>query len=103
LLEIADKVTIVTIDAKPSTFGHGDAPGADVAAHLARCGVAVEVANVDGLGRSEAQSLVAEARAREADLVVLGGYGHARLQQMMFGGVTSEVVSSAPMPLFMSH
>lgn len=103
LIEAADKVTIITVDAKPDMFGHGEAPGADVAAHLARCGLKVDVVNVDGLGRSGAQALIEEARALEADLLVLGGYGHARLQQMAFGGVTRDIIQSAPLPLLMSH
>jgi nucleotide-binding universal stress UspA family protein len=103
LIEAADHVTILTIDAKPGAMGHGEAPGTDVAAHLARCGLEVEVVNVDGLGRSEAQALIEEAAAREADLLVIGGYGHARLQEMVFGGVTREIVRAAPLPLLMSH
>lgn len=103
LIEGADRVTVITVDAKPGMFGHGEAPGADVAAHLARCGLKVDVANVDGLGRSDAQALIEEARAREVDLLVLGGYGHARLQQIAFGGVTRDIVRSAPIPLLMSH
>jgi nucleotide-binding universal stress UspA family protein len=103
MLESADKVTVITVDAKPGAFGHGEAPGADIAAHLARCGLKVDLVNVDSLGRSDAQALVEEARAKEADLLVLGGYGHARLQETVFGGVTREIVRNAPLPLLMSH
>jgi nucleotide-binding universal stress UspA family protein len=103
LMEKADKVTIITVDARPGASGHGEAPGADIAAHLARCGLNVEVVNADSLGRSDGQTLIEEARAREADVLAIGGYGHARLQQMMFGGATREIVTKAPLPVLMSH
>ncbi len=38
ILEFAEAVTVVTIDAKPKMFGHGDQPGANIAAHLSRRG-----------------------------------------------------------------
>jgi nucleotide-binding universal stress UspA family protein len=76
---------------------------ADVAAHLARCGLKVEVRNADGLGRSESQALIEESRALEADLLVIGGYAHARLQEIVFGGVTRDIVRAAPLPLLLSH
>lgn len=103
LIERAQRTTIVTVDAKPALSGHGQAPGSDVAAHLARCGINVDVRNVDGMGRDEAQALVAECRALGADLLVVGGYGRARLQEIIFGGVTRELVRSAPLPVFMAH
>jgi nucleotide-binding universal stress UspA family protein len=38
-----------------------------------------------------------------ADMVVLGLYGHSRLQEMVFGGVSRDLLHDMPMPLFMSH
>jgi nucleotide-binding universal stress UspA family protein len=103
LIEHAAKTTIVTVDAKLGLSDHGEAPGADVAAHLARCGLNVDVRNVDGMGRDEAAALIEECRALGADLLVVGGYGRARLQEIIFGGVTRELIGSAPLPVFMAH
>jgi nucleotide-binding universal stress UspA family protein len=44
-----------------------------------------------------------EARALEADLMVMGGYGHSRLREFVFGGVTRALSRSATMPVLMSH
>lgn len=103
LLDNAKKVVVLTIDAKPSTYGHGDAPGVDIAAHLSRRGLPVEVRNVDGLGRKHGAALVEECRYVGADLLVLGGYGHSRLQEYVLGGVTRELIHAASIPLFMAH
>ncbi len=45
-------ITVMTVDAKPKMFGHGDQPGANIAAHLSRRGLKAEVRNVDSMGRS---------------------------------------------------
>ena len=103
LLERAEEIYLVTIDARPGPDGVGPAPGADIAAHLARRGLKVEVRNLDGLGRSESETLIAAARAVQADLIVMGGYGRARLSEMVFGGMTRDMAEKAPTPLFMSH
>jgi nucleotide-binding universal stress UspA family protein len=38
-----------------------------------------------------------------ADMVVLGLYGHSRLQEMVLGGPSRDLLHDTPMPLFMSH
>jgi nucleotide-binding universal stress UspA family protein len=103
LLDRAKKVVILTVDAKPSPKGHGEAPGADMAAHLARRGTSVEVRNVDGLGRKEGDALLQECQAFGADVLVLGGYGHSRLQEYVLGGVTRDLLHASPIPLLMAH
>lgn len=103
ILESADAVTIVTVDAEPSTVGPGDQPGVDIATHLSRRGAKVEVRNVDSMGRSDADAILSTAREIGADLIVLGAYGHSRLRQMVFGGVTKHLTASADIPLLLAH
>ena len=38
-----------------------------------------------------------------AELVVMGGYGHSRLKETVFGGVTREMLESMTVPTLMSH
>lgn len=102
-LERGNQITVATIDAKPGDDGVGPSPGADIAAHLARHGLKVEVRNLDGLGRDEVEMLIAEAQAMEADLIVMGGYGRPRLSEMIFGGMTRSMASRSPVPVLMSH
>ncbi|MEJ0058778.1 MAG: universal stress protein [Terricaulis sp.] len=99
----AEQVIVVTVDAKPKMFGHGDQPGANIAAHLGRCGVPVEVHNVDGMGRPPSVAILQEANTMKADLVVMGGYAHSRLRELMFGGATRDLLHAANVPLLMAH
>ncbi|HWA00079.1 MAG TPA: universal stress protein [Caulobacterales bacterium] len=103
LLDRAENVTVVTVDAKPKMFGHGDQPGANIAAHLSRCGQAVDVHNVDSIGRAPALAILEEANALGADLVVMGAYAHSRLRELVFGGATRDLLHAATVPILMAH
>ncbi|MBY0564030.1 MAG: universal stress protein [Hyphomonadaceae bacterium] len=103
ILDRAEQVTVVTVDAKPKMFGHGDQPGANIAAHLSRRGLPAEVRNVDSMGRSASLAILEEAETLQADLVVMGGYAHSRLRELVFGGATRELLRVATVPLLMAH
>ena len=103
VLEFAEAVTVITIDAKPKMFGHGDQPGANIAGHLQRRGLPAQVKNVESGGRSASAAILEEAKALNADLVVMGGYAHSRLRELVFGGATRELLRTATVPLLMAH
>ncbi|MGC1303856.1 MAG: universal stress protein [Caulobacteraceae bacterium] len=52
---------------------------------------------------SVAATLIDEANAIDADLLVLGAYGHARAREWVLGGVTHDLLADAPLPLFLVH
>jgi nucleotide-binding universal stress UspA family protein len=99
----AKRIVVATVDARPTPWAHGEAPGVDIATHLARRKLPVELQNLDSVGAGAGEALVAAARSLGADLIVTGGFGHARLRQALFGGVTRTLVEHAPAPLLLSH
>ena len=103
LMDRADAVAILTVDAKPRMFGHGDAPGQNIAAHLSRRGLPVEVRNADSMGRDVGATILAEAQSFNADLLVLGAYGHSRLRERVFGGATRDMLRQSVIPMLMAH
>lgn len=52
---------------------------------------------------SNAERLLQLARDEGADLLVTGAYGHSRLGEWVFGGVTQDLLASAPIACLMSH
>jgi nucleotide-binding universal stress UspA family protein len=76
---------------------------ADVGRYLVRHGVIV----ADEIWRRArgpvATELLELVRTEKADLVVAGGYGHSRLGEWFFGGVTHELLSSSPVCCMLSH
>ena len=99
----ADETEILIIDAPDDDADLPDGSGADIAAALARHGAHVTVTNESSSGIGV--SAVIENRATEinADLLVMGAYGHSRLREFLFGGVTREVLKSMPVATFMSR
>ncbi|MES2669936.1 MAG: universal stress protein [Pseudomonadota bacterium] len=103
LLHKADAVDVLVIDPVVGESGHGGEPGADIAAHLARHGLRVEVATRPSMNFSVAYAVLEYARTVGADLVVAGGYGHSRLREALLGGTTRELLQTTHLPVLFSH
>jgi nucleotide-binding universal stress UspA family protein len=56
----------------------------------------------DGQG-SAADTLLAAANDQGAGLLVMGGYGHSRFEELVLGGFTRQVLGSAELPVLMMH
>ncbi|MDZ5646203.1 universal stress protein [Nitrospirillum sp. BR 11828] len=99
LLTTAEAVTVIAVE----TDKTDGAAGRDLAGYLAWHGVKAQVRQPMAEGRSVGALLLAEAKAANADLLVLGGYGHSRLREMILGGVTRHVLYNAPLPVLLAH
>ncbi|MGA7993706.1 MAG: universal stress protein, partial [Bradyrhizobium sp.] len=96
----AQAVTIVSIN-EPEV--PADASAAGLAAHLARHGLTAQIerANAD---RADVQpTLLSIAADTGLDLIVMGAYGHSRLQERFLGGVTRDMLQAMTVPTLMSH
>lgn len=98
----AERVTVLTINAEPGS-DHGEEPGADIATHLARHGLTVEVRRVVGADIAAGDLLLNEAADGGADLIVMGAYGHSRFREFMLGGVTRTILAQMTVPVLLSH
>lgn len=79
-------------------------PGSDLARHLARHKLKVELHNtVVGSGQDIDATILNEISDSDADLVVMGGYGHSRLRQFVLGGVTRGIIGAMTAPVLMAH
>lgn len=70
---------------------------------LAWHGVNVTARTFPIAGGSVSDRLQAEARAVEADTILLGAYSHSRLRELIFGGVTANILDRAEVPVLMAH
>ncbi len=102
LLQAAELVTILTVAEGRNINGEEDV-GADIARHLARQDVKAEVKHVPSGGRAAQTVIADEARYLGADLIVMGGYGHSRLSEWVFGGVTRDMMADLKTPVLMAH
>jgi nucleotide-binding universal stress UspA family protein len=100
LLTRADAVQVVVVDDEGAPEC-GYEPGADIALHLARHGARVEVLQLSSRGGDVGRLLLSQGTAFGADLLVMGAYGHSRLRERLFGGVTRTVLTEAALPVLM--
>jgi nucleotide-binding universal stress UspA family protein len=103
LLQRATRVTVLSVNPRSSSGGHGPIPGADIALHLARHGVRAEVSSVATDDVAVDDMLLSQAADSGADLLVMGGYGHSRLGELVLGGATRHILRQITLPVFMSH
>jgi nucleotide-binding universal stress UspA family protein len=99
----AEAVKVVSVNPRPAELGHGDVPGADIALYLARHGVNVEVQRVETRDLDVGNALLSHVASEAADLLVMGGYGHSRLREVMLGGATRTILHDMTVPVLMSH
>jgi nucleotide-binding universal stress UspA family protein len=102
LLRAAGQVRLAIFN--PGNYGpaHGQDPGADMAAMLARRGVKVDVV-VRPTMDEPGQALQDLAGQTGADLIVAGAYGHSRLQEWFMGGSTRTLLEDMQVPVLLAH
>jgi nucleotide-binding universal stress UspA family protein len=76
---------------------------ADIAQHLARHGVKVEVKPIVVPDPKVADVLLSHAADTSADFLVMGGFGHSRLREFVLGGVTRGILEAMTIPTLMAH
>jgi len=99
----ADSVHIMLVDPDGSYWENGGEPGADVAVYLSRHGVKAFVEQVASGGRPVEEVLEQHALENGCDLIVMGAYGHSRLRERIFGGVTASIVEGCQFPVFLAR
>ena len=103
LLVRAQAVDVVTVNPSDSPFGHGEDPGADIALHLARHDIQVEVRRIETRDLDVANTVLSHIADRGSDLVVMGAYGHSRLRELVLGGATRTILRDMTVPVLMAH
>jgi nucleotide-binding universal stress UspA family protein len=103
ILKTADNVRLVLVDPAEGETAHGEEPGADAAAYLARHGVTVTVDRLPLAGHGVAEVLSRHAVDCGAGMLVMGGYGHSRIRERIFGGVTRAMVEDPKLPVLMAR
>ena len=100
LLETAKAVEVLSVEG-----GMVPGPsGGEVVTHLVQHGIHASARHVTpARGTSAGETVLAEARATGADLLIKGAYTHSRFRQMIFGGATQHILSAATLPVLLAH
>jgi nucleotide-binding universal stress UspA family protein len=102
-MRAAQSTTILTVNGMQED-GSARIPGADIATVIARHGVRADVVDIEtGADGSVGEVLLTQVADTGADLLVMGGYGHARWRELVLGGATRTILKSMTVPVLMSH
>ena len=94
----AKEVAVITVEEEGPQSDEADRLVRGLAWH----GLAVKAERLTPGPEGAAATLLAHASGH-ADLLVMGGYGHSRLREWVFGGFTQKVLVDAPLPVLIAH
>lgn len=103
LLAGAEAVTVLAVSEGEDDPDKTVAPAQELARALRWYGIKAETKALAFSLKPVGETVLDEAYRRDADLLVMGGYGHSRLREFAFGGMTREILSECEIPVFLSH
>jgi nucleotide-binding universal stress UspA family protein len=96
----SESVNLVVVPQAEAAGTYGTDPGVSMAEHLSRHGVPVAV---DARGGTDAGAVLIERCAEiDADLLVMGVVGRARISDLLLGGATSTILRRVPIPVLVA-
>lgn len=99
LLKLAEEVHVVTVE----EAGKYPFPATDAPEYLARHGIKCQFHTWPQDGRSVEAALKAAIGVLKPDWMVMGAFGHSRLREIVFGGVTRTMLRDVRVPLLLAH
>lgn len=103
LLTRANTVDLLIVLNEKTNSDNREIRGVEIATHLARHDVKVQLQTVPAADIDVTNAILSYVADNSGTLIVMGGYGHARLREVILGGVTREMLKSMTVPVFMSH
>ncbi len=77
--------------------------GSDIASHLKRHDISVDVHVLDSGSATVGERLIHAIADMDPDVVIMGEYGHSHLHEIILGSATRTLLGSMPTTLFLSH
>lgn len=103
LLAAAKQVFVHSVARSDHGGKQASLPGAELATSLARHAATVEASHSVNTGVPVGEELLARAADRGCTLLVMGGYGHSRLTEVILGGATRHMLDHMTIPVLLSH
>jgi nucleotide-binding universal stress UspA family protein len=103
LLAKATSVDLLIVLNEKTNMANMEVRGVEIATHLARHDVKVQVETIPAPDIDVTNAILSYVADNSGTLIVMGGYGHAKLREVILGGVTREMLKSMTVPVFMSH
>lgn len=102
ILKTADLVSICIVAPERHASDASD-PGGELSKMLSRQGVKVEVTILPQTMPRVSEVIARHVSDIDADMLVMGAYGHSRFREAILGGATRNMLEHATVPVFMAH
>jgi nucleotide-binding universal stress UspA family protein len=102
LLKAAEATNIVVVDPPKHSADRSD-PGGQLSQMLARHGVKPEISVIAQTMPKTASVIARHCEDQQADLLVMGAYGHSRFREALLGGATRDMLETCDRPVLMHH
>ena len=102
-LQKASQIVVITVCENASNDAATKASGRHLAESLKWSGYNVETRHAAKSLHPASLSLLNETYASSADMLVMGAYGHSRFREIVFGGVTRDIMKECGLPVLMFH
>ncbi len=102
ILETKERLDVVTVG-RPGAQPGKDGFGQDVVTYLSRHGINAKLTNLSASREGVGATILGYCSETDPDVLVMGAYGHARLREELFGGVTRHILENANVPVLMAH
>lgn len=96
----AEEIAIITINEADAPE---EASASHLARHLGRRGLSTRAMSLSAARADIQPTILSLAADENIDVLVMGGYGHSRLQERLLGGVTRAMLEAMTVPTLMSH
>lgn len=103
ILETKNRLDVVRVGAHRQGVEDDVAPGRDVVRHLRRHGIDARKISLTASKDSVGPTILDYCSENQPDVLVMGAYGHARLREDLFGGVTRHILQNMNVPVLMAH
>ena len=102
LLTGAEIVRVVVVDPPTHGLSRSD-PGGLLSQYLARHGIRCEIDVLSKTLPRVSDVLLRHCADMDADMIVMGAYGHSRFREAILGGATRNMLEQTTVPLLMAH
>jgi nucleotide-binding universal stress UspA family protein len=100
LMALCDQVTVLCVN--PEEDADIELEG-ELVTHLARHGLTALAESTTAMSAFVADAVLTRANQLNANIVVMGAYGHSRLRETILGGTTHDMLRDMTRPVLMSH
>jgi nucleotide-binding universal stress UspA family protein len=101
LLKRAEDVSVLTINEEAPR--EGQLPDTEIGAALGRHGIKARLVTDERGNRPIGEALRQQAIEQNADMLVMGAYGHSRVHELIFGGATRQLLAGMTLPIMFSN